>query len=315
MKSIWKVSRYTKPQSNLHAKSRWGSRFTVGRLLAWCILLTLIFLSLFPLWWVFRTALTPPRMVFTETNRLFPTQPTLDNFARVLGLMSREDAIAAGGSGQTLNFLLYLRNTVIVTFTIVIGQVLFSAMAAYAFARLRFPGRDQIFFLYLSALMLPPIVTLIPNFVLIRDLGWLNTFQGIIAPSFFMTPFGVFFLRQFFLSINRELEEAAKLDGASTFGIFWRIIFPMSKPPLLTLAILTLISNWNDFLWPFLVGRDENVRVLNVGLAIFRSQTPQGAPDWTGLMAGTAVTILPVLVILLILGRRVIDSLQFGGFK
>ncbi len=124
-------------------------------------------------------------------------------------------------------------------------------MSAYAFARLKFPGRNLIFFLYLSALMVPGIVLFIPNFVLIQQLGWLNTFQGMVAPYLLMTPFAVFFLWQFFLSLPLELEEAARLDGASPFGIFWRIVLPISQTPLATLAILTSINMWNDYFWPF----------------------------------------------------------------
>lgn len=143
----------------------------------------------------------------------------MNNFARVLGQMSAEEAIAAGGSGQPINFFLYLRNSVIVTGLIVVGQLFFCSLAAYAFARLHFPLRDKIFFLYIAALMVPGIVTLIPNYILIRNLGWLNTFQGIVAPSILMSPFAVFFLRQFFLGINREIEESAKIDGASLFRV------------------------------------------------------------------------------------------------
>jgi multiple sugar transport system permease protein len=244
-----------------------------------------------------------------------PVGFTFDNFARVLGQLDTSKAVAAGGSGQALNFWLYLRNSVIVSGIMVVGQLVFSSMAAYAFARLRFPLRDQIFFLYIVALMVPGVVTLIPNFILIRSLNWLNTFQGIVAPSILMAPFAIFFLRQFFLGINRELEEAAKLDGASLLGVFWRIILPLSVPPMATLGILTFIGTWNDYLWPLLIGKDESVRVLTVALGIFRSQTPQGAPDWGGLMAGTLLSIIPSVALFLVLGRRVVNAIQFTGIK
>ena len=130
-----------------------------------------------------------------------------------------------------------------------------------------------------------------------------------------MTPLAVFFMRQFFLGLNRDLEEAAKLDGASPFGVFWRVSLPLSQGPLLTLGILTFIASWNDYLWPLLVGRDEKVRVLTVALGIFRSQTPQGAPDWSGLMASTVVAVIPMMLLFIFLGRKVIDSIQFSGFK
>jgi multiple sugar transport system permease protein len=299
----------TMPRSTVRKKINWG------RIGAWTVMIVLIFITLFPFWWVLRTALSTQKLLFSDPTSLLPVGFTLDNFARVLGLVSTEEAVAAGGSGQTINFFLFMRNSFIVTILLVTGQIFFSALAAYAFARLHFPLRDKIFFIYLIALMVPGIVTLIPNFILIRTLGWLDTFQGIIAPKFLMTPFAVFFLRQFFLTINREVEEAAKIDGASLFGVFWRIVLPMSVAPLITLGILTFIGEWNEYFWPFLVGKDESVRVLTVALAIFRSQTPQGAPDWGGMMAGAVVTMIPTLILFGLAGRKAIDSIQFSGIK
>lgn len=286
-----------------------------GRIFLWIVMIIILFITIFPLWWILRTALTSPPLIFQNATALLPQGTTLLNFRRVLGLVTSEESIAVGGTGQSINFFLFLRNSFIVSTLITVGQVFFSATAAYAFARLRFPFRNQLFFLYISALMVPGIVTLIPNFILIRNLGWLGTFAGIVAPYFLMTPFAVFFLRQFFLGINREIEEAAKIDGASIFSIFWRIVLPISQPPLATLAIITFISAWNEYLWPLVVGRDESVRVLTVALGIFRSQTPQGAPDWSGLMAGTTLAVIPTVVLFLLLGRRVLDSIQFAGFK
>ncbi len=297
----------------LHRPKR--SPINWGHLLAWAAMIALIFITLFPMWWVMRTALSTQKLLFSDTTSLLPIGFTVNNFARVLGLLSTEEAVAAGGSGQAINFFLFLRNSFIVTTLLVVGQVFFSSLAAYAFARLRFPFRDQLFFLYIAALMVPGIVTLIPNFILIRNLTWLDTFQGIVAPKFLMTPFAVFFLRQFFLGINREVEEAAKIDGAGMFGIFYQIVLPMSVAPVTTLGILTFITEWNDYLWPFLVGKDESVRVLTVALGIFRSQTPQGAPDWGGLMAGALVAMIPILILFALTGRKAIDSIQFSGIK
>ena len=289
--------------------------FNWGKLVAWIALILLILITLLPIWIVIKTSLSSQRALFSTAGSLLPADPTLFNFRRALGLVSLDEMVASGGSGQTLNFPLFLRNSVIFTGLVVVFQIFFSAMSAYAFARLKFPGRNVIFFLYLSALMVPGIVLFIPNFVLIRQLGWLNTFQGMVAPYLLMTPFAVFFLRQFFLSLPAELEEAARLDGASPFGIFWRIVLPISQTPLATLAILTSINMWNDYFWPFLVGRDENIRVLTVALGIFRSQTPQGVPDWTGLTAATLLSIIPIFLLLLFLGRRIVDSLAFSGLK
>jgi multiple sugar transport system permease protein len=292
-----------------------SSTIDISRIVAWIVFAILIIVTLFPVWWVVRTGLSTQKEIYVQTSSLLPVGFTLDNFKRVLGMFSAEEAIAMGGTANKLDFWLYLRNSIIVSSITVVGQTFFSAMAAYAFARLRFFGRDQVFFLYITALMIPGVVTLIPNFLMVRDLGWLDSFQGIIAPGLLMTPFAVFFLRQFFLGINHELEEAATLDGANIPRIFWNVALPLSIPALSTLAILQFIGTWNEYLWPFLVGKGEDVRVLTVALAIFRSQTPQGAPDWGGLMAGTVLSLIPTLLIFMIFGRRAVNAIQFTGFR
>ncbi len=289
--------------------------WTLFRVFGWILLIVVILVTLFPFWWVLRTALTDAQSVFSNPWSLLPVEPTLFNFQRVLGLVDSDVAVSAGGSGQSLNFVLFLRNSIIFATLVTAGQVFFSACAAYAFARLEFPGRNFLFTLYVSALMVPAIVTLIPNFLLMRDLGWIDTFRGMIAPYFLMTPFAVFFLRQFFLGINPEIENAARIDGANPFRIFWSVILPITRPTLLTLSIITFIQSWNEYLWPLIVGKGDNVRVLTVALGIFRQQTPQGAPDWAGLMAGTFMGIVPLLILYLIVGRRVLNSIQFTGFK
>lgn len=290
-------------------------KWSLTRILSWILLAMLIVLTLFPLWVVFKTAITPTKELFNNPGSLFPENPTMLNFRRAMGLVSREENVAAGGSGESINFLIGIRNSLIFTSLVVVLQTFFSALAAYAFARLKFIGREVLFFLYLTALMIPGVILFIPNFILIKNLGWLNTYQGMIAPFALFSPFAIFFLRQFFLSIPKELEEAAKLDGASPFGTFWRIILPTSTTPIATLVILTSIGMWNEYFWPWLVGKGPNVRVLTVALSAFKSQTPQGAPDWTGLMAATFLSIIPIFILLIIIGRKVVNSLQFSGLK
>ena len=311
------VSDYVPPNQRGVVPPRARSWSSLGTIVGWLVIVLILLITFFPFLWVVRTALTSPNAVFTNTSSLLPVDPTISNFERVLGLVDTTAVVqqTSNVSAGVLNFWLYLRNTIIVAGSITIGQTLFSAMAAYAFARFHFPFRDRLFVIYLTGLMVPGIVLFIPNFVVIRQLGWIGTFQGIVAPSFLMTPFAVFFMRQFFLGLNTELEEAALLDGATKFGVFWRIALPLMRGPLLTLAVLTFIGSWNDYLWPLLVGRDESVRVLTVALGIFRQQTPQGAPDWSGLMAGAALTIVPTLILFVFFGRRVVDSVQFSGFK
>ncbi|MDF2707134.1 MAG: hypothetical protein K0R62_2786 [Nonomuraea muscovyensis] len=285
------------------------------RRLAWAGLILAVLISLFPLYWMLRTAITPGRELVGDSAGLLPAHPTLVNFERVLGLATREESRAAGGSGADLDFFRYLGNSIIYTGLVTSVQTLCCAMAGYAFARLRFPGRDLLFGLFVAALMVPPIFTLLPNFVLVKELGWLNTFQGLVAPSLLMSPFAVFFLRQFFLGVPREVEQAALIDGAGMGIIFWRVVLPMTKGPLLTLALTTAVWTWNDYLWPLLVAPGEETRVLTAALGIFLKQSPNTAPDWTGLMAGSALSVLPVLLLVVFFGRRLVDSIQFSGMK
>lgn len=304
------------PQDESHSAFLTSIRW--GNIMLWIILFLIVFLTLFPFYWVIRTALSDPNSVYANADELLPPELTLFNFQRVLGMIDPETIVGQDTSrlsAGTLNFWIYLRNSFIVSGLITFGQTLFSSMAAYAFARMKFPLREPLFFFFLTGLMVPGIVLFIPNYVFIRQLGWIGTFQGVIAPAFLMSPFAIFFMRQFFLSLNKDLEEAALLDGATVFGVFWRISLPLTLGPLLTLGLLTFVASWNEYLWPFLVGRDEEIRVLTVALSVFRSQTPQGGPDWAGLMAGTVVSIVPTMLIFIFFGRRIVDSIQFSGFK
>ena len=290
-------------------------RITMGRILSWTVLALVLFITLFPFYWMLRTALSNGKALSANSSNLLPAEFTWGAFKRVLGLSTIEEAQAEGGSGAAINFWQYLLNSVIVSVVVTAGQVFFSAMAAYAFSRMRWPGRDLVFGLFLAALMVPPIFTMLPNFVLIKQMGLLNSYAGIILPFFFMTPFAIFFLRQFFLGISPEIEEAARLDGAGHFRIFLRVVLPMSTAPIATLSILTYIAMWNEYLWPLLVATDENRRVLTVALGIFRSSTPQGLIDWPGLMAATLLSALPIIVLFCIFGRKVVNNIQFSGIK
>jgi multiple sugar transport system permease protein len=287
----------------------------LGRIAAWACMIIIIFVTLFPFYWMIRTAFSTSRSLFGDPTSLLPVDFTFGAFERVLGLATAEEARAEGGSGAAVSFWLFLRNSIVFATLTTAGQVFFSALAAYAFARLRWPGRDKVFFIFLTSLMIPPIFTMLPNFILIRNLGLLNTFAGMVAPFFFMTPFAIFFLRQFFLGINAEIEEAAKLDGAGHFRIFFRIILPMSVAPIITLFILTFINMWNEYFWPLLVGTNDRVRVLTVAIGVFRSQTPQGSPDWAGLMAAVLIAAIPILILFFAFAKRIVNSIGFSGMK
>lgn len=281
--------------------------------LGYLVLAVFVFLSLLPLWMALKIALTYPSDVYTSAASLTPETFTLGNFLRVMGLPSDIELTASRAS--PIDFMLALRNSVIYTALTVSGQIFFSALAAYAFARMSFPGRNVLFFAFLAATMIPSMVLFIPNFILVKQLGLLNTFTGLVAPSILMTPFAVFFLRQFFLSSPKELDEAARLEGASQFQIFWRIALPIQRGPIATLGILLAIQSWNEFFWPFLVGRDASVRVMAVALSDFMSQTGRGNPDWSGLMAAIVLSIIPVIAMLVVFGRQIVESLQTSGMK
>ncbi|MDU6150685.1 MAG: carbohydrate ABC transporter permease [Actinomyces urogenitalis] len=290
-------------------------RPSLGRVLAWTTMVLILLFTLLPFYWVLRTALSSNAGIASDPTSLLPVDTNLRGFERVFGMQSTEEALADGGSGAAINFWLYLRNSVVVATLVTVGQVFFSAMAAYSFSRLRWPGRDTVFGIFLAALMVPSIFTLLPNFVLVKQLHLIDSLLGISLPTMLMTPFAVFFLRQFFMNIPRELEEAALLDGASKVRVFFTLILPMAKAPISTLAILTYIAAWNDYFWPLLVSYTDSSRVLTVALAVFKSQSPQTGPDWAGLMAATLVAALPMLLLFAAFAKRIVNSIGFNGIK
>jgi len=291
------------------------STFNVGRALAWVFMGLIIFASLFPFYWMLRTALSSNNAIYAGSGSLLPVQFSTGGFARVFGTQTGEEAIAAGGSGAVIPFWRYLFNSVVVATLITVGQVFFSAMAAYAFARLQWRWRGPAFAFFLAGLMIPAIFTFLPNFVIIKSLGLVDSLLGIALPTMLMTPFAVFFLRQFFLGISREIEEAALLDGASKARVFFQLIIPMSSAPIATLGILTYIAAWNDYFWPLMVSYTDVSRTLTVGLGVFKSQTPQTGPDWAGLMAATLVAALPMLILFSLSAKRIVNSIGFSGIK
>jgi len=290
-------------------------RPSFGRVMAWVVMGAILLITLLPFYWILRTALSSNAGIAADPTSPLPADPTGGGFARALGLQSTKEAIAQGGAGGGLDFWRYLLNSTIVSTLITVCQIFFSAMAAYAFARLRWRGRDTVFALFLAGLMVPAIFTLLPNFVLIKQLGLIDSLLGISLPTMFMTPFAVFFLRQFFMNIPREVEEAALLDGAGKIGIFFRVLLPMAATPVITLAVLTYITSWNDYFWPLMVSYSDSSRVLTVALAIFRAQTPQTGVDWSGLMAATLIAALPMLALFAVFARRIVSSISFTGIK
>jgi multiple sugar transport system permease protein len=205
-----------------------------------------------------------------------------------------------------------LLNTLIFACVTTAGQIVFSTLAAYAFARLRFPGRDTLFWLYLATTMVPNIVTLIPLFILMRDLRWINSYTGLIAPFIFGTPYGIFLMRQFFLSIPQDLESSARIEGASTWQIIRQIMLPLSRPIMATLAIITFVQGWNNFIWPLIITNSNSLNVLTVGISSFQSN--YGA-QWNLMMAATFIALGPLLILFFIFQRHIVRSIHLSGFK
>ncbi|HEV8635489.1 MAG TPA: carbohydrate ABC transporter permease [Chloroflexota bacterium] len=267
---------------------------TFRRALAYLGLLLGSVVMLVPFLWMISTSLKADREVFAYPPIWVPAEILWSNYPRVLEL---------------LPFRRYLINTTFVAATVTVLEVVTSSLAAYAFARLSFPGRDKLFLLYLGTLMVPGQVTIIPNFLLMSWLGWTNSYLALIIPAAF-TAFGTFLLRQFFLSIPVELEQAARIDGCSYFGIYRHIILPLSGPALATLAIFAFMSQWNAFLWPLIVTHSDNYRTLTVGLSYFRDEF---ATQFNYLMAGTVMNVIPVLCVFAVLQRYFVRGIALTG--
>jgi multiple sugar transport system permease protein len=248
-----------------------------------------------PLLWMITLSLKPARLTYSPPY-LIPTVFQWSNYTE---------------AWQAAPFARYYLNTVIMAAGIVLGQMLFSSLAAYAFARLTFPGRNVLFFIILGTMMVPIQVLIIPSYLIIRDLHWQNTFMALIVPRM-VSAFGIFLLRQFYLSLPKELDEAAMIDGASRLGVWWRIILPLSRPALATLGIFAFLFAWNDFLWPLVMTDDPNMRTIQLGLVMFQGRY---GTNWTLLMAGTVTATLPTIIAFLLGQRQFIETIALSGVK
>jgi multiple sugar transport system permease protein len=209
------------------------------------------------------------------------------------------------------NFARALFNSAFITITVTCGQVFTSSLAAFAFARLKFFGRDRIFLGYLATMMIPAAVTMIPVFILLRHLHWVNTYWGLIIPAMF-SAYGTFMLRQFFMTISTELEDAAIIDGCSTLGVYWHVILPLSKPALATLTIFTFMGSWRSFMWPVIITHTRDMFTLPVALAQFQEMY---GIQWTLMMAGSVIMIVPMLIVFIFGQRYFVEGIQLGAVK
>jgi multiple sugar transport system permease protein len=213
-------------------------------------------------------------------------------------------------------FLTFFRNTALYAVVVAVGQVLFCSAAAFAFARLKFAGRDVLFVLYLATLMIPLSVTIVPALTMMRWFGWVNTVWVMIVPGMFGSPFGTFLLRQFMLAIPSDLDEAARMDGAGLFRLYWQIILPLSRPALTVLAVLTLMTVWNDFLWPLVMLNSNDVLTLTVGLSVFAAGAAGGGSQFVSVpqaLAAATLTVAPLILLFVTAQRYFVQGIALTG--
>jgi multiple sugar transport system permease protein len=268
----------------------------VMRATTWSVVILGALATLLPFVWMIATSFKTEAQVFGHPQQLFPSHLSFTGYEHVW---------------QELPFARLFLNSVIFAGGVTAISLLFDSLAAYALARLRFRGRTLCFWLVLATLMVPFQITLIPLFITVFHLGWLNSFQGLIVPRA-TNAFGIFLLRQFFVSIPRELDEAARIDGASELRIYWQIVMPLAKPALATLAIFHFMYNWNDFLWPLVITSSSHTRTLPAGLTLFSGQF---VIEHAVLMAGATITLLPLAIAFFFAQRYFIRGVATTGLK
>jgi multiple sugar transport system permease protein len=266
------------------------------RLLGYLALTLVAVVALVPFLWMLSTSLKNVDEVFIYPPKWIPDQLRFDNYTSIW---------------RELPVNRWVLNSVLVAFTGVLGHLVFCSMSAYAFARIRFPLREPLFYLFLITMLIPGQVQLIPNFVLMRNLNWIDTYWALIMPGL-AGAFGTFLLRQFFMTLPRELEDAARVDGASYWRIFRSIVLPLSGPALATVGVFTFIEKWNDFIWPLVVINSTEKMTLPLGLAYLNSAR---STDWTRLMAGDVVSLIPMILVFAFAQRYFVRGISLTGLK
>jgi sn-glycerol 3-phosphate transport system permease protein len=276
---------------------RWPTSGQYGRALAYATMAFAVVLVGMPIYWMVLAAFKTNQEIFLSPPTWIPLAPTLNNFP---------DAWRQAPFGQ------FYINSLIYTLVSGSAKILQAIFSAYAFAFLRFPRKNLVFLLLLVALMIPDEFTVLPNFLTLALIGWSNTYQGLLLPGF-VSAFGTFLLRQHFLSLPREVLEAARMDGAGHLRTMWSVVLPMSRPVLATLVLLTVVQRWNDFLWPLIITNSVNMRTLSVGIALlFQKET---GTVWGLVMAGTLYVVMPVLILFLIVQRHIVEGIAAGAVK
>ena len=260
------------------------------------VLLSGVLITLLPFLWMLLTSLKTQSEAIHVPPVIFPAKPVLSNYTDVF---------------KDVPFARMYLNTIISAVVTVAAQLLFCSMAAYAFAKLKFPGRDVIFVTLLAVLMVPSSFFILPQYLIIQKLGLLNTIPALFIPNLF-SAFGTFLLRQFFLSLPSDLEDAAALDGCTPFTTYWRIMLPLAKPGLVSLGILTLRFAWNDLMWPLIVNTSQDKMTLTAGLAYMQGQYQTNFPE---MMAGAMMAIIPLLILFAVFQRQFIEGIALTGIK
>ncbi|MCB9139552.1 MAG: carbohydrate ABC transporter permease [Caldilineaceae bacterium] len=273
-------------------------RFQYGDLIVHILLLSLGILIALPIFIGFFTSFKQPTQVMTFPPQLIPRDWTLANYRMAL---------------EVTPFGRYLLNSTIQSGIIMIGQVLFSVLAAYAFALLDFPGRNLLFYLVLGSLMIPFELVFIPNFQLVSSLNWGDTYAGLTVP-FLASAFGVFMLRQFFLTVPKEYRDSSKIDGAGNWRYLWQILVPLSKGSIGAFAIFAFLSAWNQYLWPLIITNSVKMRTLQIGIRFFMTQLDRGS-DWGAVMAGSMIAIVPALIVFLLAQKQLVRGIAMSGLK
>jgi multiple sugar transport system permease protein len=268
-------------------------KLTIFYLLLTAIALVFLIPYIFTLFAAFK----PIGKIFSEPAWIPPHSLFLSNFTYTLF------------QGE---FLRYMANTALVTCALTLGQVFFSILGAYAFARLQFPGRDKIFWVYLLTLMVPNAVTIVPLYTIMREAHLINTYWAIFLPYFFGAPYTIFLMRQFFRNIPQEVIDAARVDGCSEWRILARIVVPLSKPVIVTASLIAFVFGWNNFLWPLIVTNSPNLYVLTIGLANFQSNMDA---QWNYSLAGSVITLFPMALIFAIFQRHIIRSISITQIR
>ncbi len=274
------------------------SPFVSKRVFAWVVLLVGAVFMAAPFVLMLGTSLMTYAQTVAYPPEFWPSPLTLANFEKALG---------------ETPLLRYLGNSLVVAGLTVVGQVLTGSMAGFAFARLRFKGRNALFFAVLATMMVPVYVNLVPLYVMMASIGWVDTYQALILPGL-TGAFGIFLFRQWFLNLPTELEDAARIDGCSPWDMYWRIAMPTAWPAIATLAIFEFLASWNTFLWPLVVTNSDALRTLPVGLAAFKSSMRE-ATDWGLLMAATTVAVVPALLVFLVGQRHFVRGMLEGAVK